>query len=504
VLGILVPRILHHFLFSMPSDSKAANTAKGCRGALSILIGAALSLASTSSWAHVSEQGFVLLLPTGVYTAAGIAVVVATLIALAVLPHQATETLFKAKRWSSRLTGTRFSRVTSLTALLVLIALVCLGWFGPRDPLKNLAPLGIWTLWWIGLVSAQGILGDLWHWLNPWHGIAHWLGSKNRNAPSPTTANNPRASVWPALLLLIGFYLLMLADIAPDDPARLAVVIGTYAVIAMVGITVLGASRWFTEFDFTAIVMRLYGYLAPLARSPKNTQQSGFGLPGWALLEHPVPSLSLALFALVMLGCGSFDGINETFWWLGVIGVNPLDFQGRSTIVTETVIGMLGANVILIVVFAACTALGLKLARGKAPQSQVTFKDFFCSLSLCVLPIALAYHVSHFIASFLVNVQYSVLAITDPLDQGADWLGLGQVYVTTGFLNNHHTVELLWLTQAAIVVAGHLLSILLSHGVAVRWFQTRQAAVWSQIPLAAFMVAYTFLGLWLLASPRGA
>jgi len=114
------------------------------------------------------------------------------------------------------------------------------------------------------------------------------------------------------------------------------------------------------------------------------------------------------------------------------------------------------------------------------------------------------YHVAHFMTAFLVNIQYTAAALTDPLNTGSDWLRLGQFYVTTGFLNNHHTVEIVWLTQAALVVFGHVVSILLSHNVAEALFPNRRTAFLSHLPLAVFMVAYTFLGLWLLASPRGA
>jgi len=454
---------------------------------LRFVLGVALLLIHSVGTAHVSEQGFVLLLPTKVYTAAGIAVVVGTLIALAFLPADRTHRLFAAFRWtrSNRLTPLR--KMTSLISLVVLIGLVLLGWFGPTDPLKNLLPLSVWTLFWIGLVSLHGMVGGVWQWVNPWHGIASWM-SKDSVQENPAYPVSATAPVWPALALFIGFYYLMLVDLA----------------LTLIGIAVFGRTRWFTEFDFFSVLLRLYGYLAPYSPSPKTPSQSGIGIPGWAILEHPKPSLSLALFALVMLGCGSFDGINETFWWLGIIGVNPLDFQGRSTIVTETVLGMVGTNLLLLVVFTACVGLGYWLAKRTPSPENPTFRSLFCQLALCVLPIALAYHVAHFIASFLVNLQYSAVALNDPLDSGSNWLGLGQYYVTTGFLNNHHTVEILWLAQAGIVVFGHVLSILLSHAVAVNAYQERRAAVVSQIPLAVFMVSYTFLGLWLLASPRGA
>jgi len=94
--------------------------------------------------------------------------------------------------------------------------------------------------------------------------------------------------------------------------------------------------------------------------------------------------------------------------------------------------------------------------------------------------------------------------LSDPFANGADFLDLGEFYVTTGFMNSHHTVEAIWLIQAAAVVIGHILSVLLAHAIAIKLFGNARRAMISQLPLAAFMVVYTFIGLWLLAAPRGA
>jgi len=186
------------------------------------VIATVVSACATPASAHVSEQGFVLLLPTEIYTAAGVAVVIATVMALALLPANIIHQVFTAKRWRTRHAKIPWSTATSLVVFAVLLALLYLGGFGPRDPLKNLLPLSIWTLWWIGLVALQGMLGDVWHWLNPWHGIARVLGLPGSDTSTPTQPSDPNAQVWPALLLFIGFYLFILADLAPDDPSRLA------------------------------------------------------------------------------------------------------------------------------------------------------------------------------------------------------------------------------------------------------------------------------------------
>jgi hypothetical protein len=110
---------------------------------------------------------------------------------------------------------------------------------------------------------------------------------------------------------------------------------------------------------------------------------------------------------------------------------------------------------------------------------------------------------SHFMITFLVDGQYLLAAIGDPLANGSNYMGLGQIRVTTGFLNTPDSVKQIWLTQAAIVVIGHILAVLVSHHAALTLFGTQRRAILSQLPIAAFMIGYTFFGLWLLATPRG-
>jgi len=89
------------------------------------------------------------------------------------------------------------------------------------------------------------------------------------------------------------------------------------------------------------------------------------------------------------------------------------------------------------------------------------------------------------------------------LAQGANLFGLGDIRVTTGFLNTMEPVRAIWLTQAGIVVIGHVLAVVVAHCRALEMFKTARAATLSQLPLGAFMILYTLFGLWLLAAPRG-
>ena len=447
---------------------------------------AALSLVPTSASAHVSEQGFVLLLPTDLYIAGGVATVVLTVLLLALLPPGAVSALFRPisplpspPRW--------LPAVTSCISFAVVAFLILIGVTGATDPLANPLPLYVWTVWWIGLVALQGLIGNHWRYINPWTGPLAVLRVR------PFLRLSRRLGHWPAVVTFLAFNAFVLADPAPSDPRRLAWIAGSYVALNFLGAVLFGL-RWLVQCEGITALMRAYRRIAPLRRMGSGL---ALGLWGWPAARRAAPTMAVAILSVVMLACGSFDGLNETFWWLAQIGVNPLEYPGRSALVGTTLTGLAAANLALIAIFAACIWLGIRLAR--ASEFGTAFRTFAPAL----LPIALGYHIAHYLTSFLVDIQWTVVATSDPLHIGADLLGLGEFYVTTGFFNTRASVRTIWLTQAGAVVIGHVVSILLAHALALRLYQDHRRATLSQIPLATLMVAYTLFGLWLLASPRG-
>ena len=440
--------------------------------------------------AHASEQGFVLLLPTDVYIFAGVASVALTVVLLALIPATLTSGIFRPLPLIRP--HLPMHHASSCAATLALAALIWIGVTGSRDPLANPLPLFIWTIWWVGLVTLQGLIGNHWRWTNPWTGIAALLTMITRmHAPY----RYPQfLGFAPAIVIFLAFAVLLLADPAPADPKRLAVFVSSYWYLTMLGIVLFGP-RWLLRAEALTILMRAYSRTSVFGRTgPKLA----VGLPGWKVINRPATPFGLAIFILILLGTGSFDGLNETFWWFGQLGLNPLEFPGRSAVITQNILGLMAANTALIAAFALSIWFGLKIARTEMGLTQA-----FCLFAPSILPIALGYHVAHYLTSFIVDGQYALKAATDPMARGSDLLGLGKFYVTTGFFNTAGTVRAIWLMQAGAVVVGHVIAILLAHALALQAFGTRRSATLSQIPLALFMVAYTFFGLWLLASPRG-
>lgn len=461
-----------------------------------VFLAAFVSICPVHLMGHPAEQGFVLLLPTDFYISSGIATVILTAVLLGIIPAGLTRKLCEIYQIPLITAPSGLHQFTSLCTLVILTALVWIGLVGSGDPLSNPLPLMIWTFWWAMLLFLQGIIGDIWKWINPWIGIHRllWGNSSARILKLPNWIGK-----WPSIIGFILFSIFALADIAPDYPPRLASFVACYWIYTFVLMCVFGSDEWLSRGECFTILFNLFSKIAPLSFQSGNFK---VGIPGWQIAKNSYSSL--AIFSLTTLAVGSFDGFNETFWWLARIGINPLEFPGRSAVAFQTVGGMLGAIILLHGVFAFCVWLGHHLASATESKSVTTYYAAFCRFALSVLPIALGYHFAHYLPSFMVNSQYLLAAISDPLTENADFLGLGVFYVTTGFFNTQETVRIILLTQCVAIVAGHVVAVLIAHAIALDIYESNRKAIFSQIPMAVFMALYTFLSLWLLASPRGA
>lgn len=448
-----------------------------------ILLVTALVLVFGPAVAHISEGALVLLLPTDLFATFGVAAVILTVVLTVFVPASVVKRLYLD---APLLADNRdVAHGFHVVGFLIYAGLVALGYWGPHDPLTNLLPLTVFTVWWICFLILQAIAGDLWHWLNPWLGPVNWVFRGRKTAKMPGWL-----AEWPALAGFLLFGLYYLSDLAPDDPSRLANFAAGYWLFTFAMCGVYGA-EWLRRGEFFTVLFSLVARLAIISWRP-----FAMHMPGRGVFQNPHFSVSLAVLSVSFLAVGSFDGLNETFWWMAQIGINPLAFPGRSAVIGPNILGLLGAVVLLNATFALSVWLGW-LAAGK----RVAFVSLYCRLALTMLPIAVGYHLAHYLTSIMVALQYWIAALNDPLGQGANLLGLAEFHVTTGFFNQHDTVLKIWLTQAGAIVLGHMVAVVLAHAVALDVFGKHWLAVKSQIFMVILMVSYTGFGLWLLASP---
>ena len=481
-------------------DARPASTARLKRFAAAIGLGTLAAVAAPAALAHAGERGFILLLPTGLFQAGGtIAVAVSFLVVIWIRASPLRRTFERARRVLFPVPRSYFG--WNVAASAVLVVLVAAGLEGSRDPLANPLPLSVWTLMWVGLTFAHAVLGYLWPIVNPWTAFAHLLRRvlDRTGGDDAGVLDWPEAlGAWPSVAVLLLFAWFELVHPAPQDPAILAFAVAGYSIFTVTGMVLFGNETWERNVEIFSRFFRIVSWIAPLRTVEEGgTRRLAATMPGARLLG--VDSLPAAgvVFVVVALATVSFDGLSRTFWWLDLVGENPLEHPGRTALVARNTLGLVGAAAALLAAYAITAAAG---ARWSGSSAAAALRRFVVS----IVPIAFGYHFAHYLPSFLVDAQYALKALSDPLDLGWNLLGTRDLHVTASFLTHHASVELIWYAQTAAIVAAHVAAVVVLHALAGEPREGRMAAVRGELPLTVLMIGYTLFGLWLLSTPVAA
>jgi hypothetical protein len=458
-------------------------------GGRHIAVATALTLLPQAALAHASERMTILTLPTGAsITGAALTVAVTALVAsrAARLPGFPARRLGESRAWLPE-------GAVSLISAVLLWALIAIGLFGSRDSLGNLLPLTVWTALWIALPLACVVLGDLWRPINPWTGpviaLRRLIGRRGG-------IGLHRLGHAPAVVGYLAFAWFEIVSLRPDDPAVLAKVVAAYWLVILL-LAVAEGEAWLQKGEAFTLFFSLIARIAPLWRERSGDRITHWaGPPGAQVLRMPPLPAGAVAFVTLVLASVTFDGLADTFWWLARIGINPLEFPGRSAVVGANTAGLLGVWALTAGTILGAIWLGFRLA-----GQQDRFGVMAGPVMLSFLPIAAGYHLSHYLVALLTNGQYLIVALNDPLARGWSLFGLPHHWESFGFLADRFWVAAIWGAQVAIILAAHLLAVLLSLRLLQR-DDTLSRHV--HLPVTLLMVAYTILGLWLLSTATGA
>lgn len=430
---------------------------------------AALALAPAEAAAHAFRTRYDLPLPLSFWlAAAGLTVALSFAVFAFALSSRARVSYPRRAVLPAHPFARHALRALSVCLFVVLIAA---GLFGTQDPFRNLLPAFVWIAWWIGFTYLTVLLGDLWGVMNPWKALyPARLGLRVRLPVA--------VGVWPATALLLAFAWVEIVWEGNAVPANIAYLALGYSVLTWAGMFLFGREAWLASGEVFAVYFSFLARLAPIeARGAKYYLRP----PAAGLLDPRALSLSEALFVIVMLAIVTFDGVRETPFW-------SLDHAHWTA---ATTLGLLATPCIFaLVVFAVCAVMARLTRQGSASELARLFVP-------TLLPIALAYHVAHYLSYLLVAGQVVIPLISDPLGRGWDLFGTAHYRVATDFVG----ARFAWYTSVIVIVTGHVLAMYVAHRLALERFSERRIARRSQYPFAALMVAYTMLSLWILAQP---
>src|SRR6185295_6795935 len=208
----------------------------------------ALTALGSDALAHALAQRYDLPLPLGYFLVAAGVVVAMTFVFLALFWRHREEPIEAHDYTIVRGTVPELV-VTSLQllAILTLTFLVVAGLFGNPGTFKNITPVAVWVIWWVGFGFLAAFIGNIWPLINPWgsaFGFAERLARPWASRLSFRIRYPPWLGVWPSCVLFLLFAWLELVAPGRDVPRNIAIAILIYSVFTWTGFVIFGRDTW--------------------------------------------------------------------------------------------------------------------------------------------------------------------------------------------------------------------------------------------------------------------
>ena len=317
----------------------------------------------------------------------------------------------------------------------ILFFLIAPGIIGNESSKTSVTPLILWVFLWIGVPTLGLLFGDVYAKFNPLNLVR-------------ISSNEPR-SVYVSCFLFLGLTWFELVWREPGNPLNIASVF----IVLFVSVNLI---RYFykksiIEVDPLLLLHYLYSKLKlfnskPYFRSLINNIGNLAKLNG---IEY---------FILLMIGTVTYDGLRETTFWYNQFGeqINNIWF---STIM------FLSMNLGTIIFYRFACYFAIKVGGSELKLNEVS-KLFGHTM----LPIAFAYHITHYLTLLLFETQTFIYRLNDPLGTGLNLFNVQEPEI-------NYFIEpiIIWGIQVAVTLLGHMLSVVLAHDLAVKLFGHQQS-----------------------------
>ena len=465
--------------------------------------------------------------------AAGMTVVTSFALVIDFLPAVLERTNYPRlalSRWRPFRLLTHWAVITCLRSVVLALSFVTLAaaLYGNPEPEHNIAPAMVWVVAWVGLTFACALVGNLWAVCNPFatlYDIGAWC--IRLAGITATTVARPYPAwlgTWPAV---VGLYALAYCEhvtTSAAQPRHIGVAMLIYSVFTLAGMTVFGRAPWLRNAETFSVAFALFGRFAPFdcrraldgsaaslgadqvasAAVPQAATELYLRAPAVGLLDDQHVSPSLLYFVLLLLSSVTFDGFVETSTWRQLAaGIEhasawPNEFGaalGQSPEQVIKTVALIGFPLLFVLPYVlSCAAM---VSAGIARRERHPFQTCISRFVLTLMPIAIAYHLSHYLTLLYATLHQLPTLLADPFGTGKPLFDLAPVDDMGQVMNVHSS----WTVIILLIIAGHVLAVYLAHVVALDLSDKRGVAIRSQLPLLAIMVVYTMVSLWLLAQP---
>ena len=372
-------------------------------------------------------------------------------------------------------------------ALLALV--VYAGFAGANQVSSNITPTFVYIIFWLGLVPASVLFGDVFRAFNPWLAAARLAGRALGHRRPPPLPYPDWLGYWPAAIGLLGFAWIELVSVRGDRPQFLATTIVVYSASTWVAMAVYGSDTWSRRGEAFSVYFNLLSRLSPvdarermiILRAPLSGLTRVPALPG------------LVAVVVVMIATVTFDGFSGGAVWQRMIpdllpGAGRLKPPFLAPLEVVYTLGMLFTLAAVAGFYLAAIAGIRAVAGGDIGRLARAFAP-------SLVPIAFAYVAAHYVSLLVLQGQSIAALASDPLGNGSDLVGTARWGVDYTLLS----ANAFWYLQLGFVIAGHIAGLALAHDRALTLYDDAKRAIRSQCWMLGAMIGFTCLALWLLS-----
>ena len=358
------------------------------------------------------------------------------------------ETLFSTKQ---SLPGKVFG-------FIILLLLTVPGLVNNEPAKTSITPLILWIFLWIAVPVLGLVFGDLYAKFNPLALVV------NREGVSQ--------NVYFASFLFLCLTWFELVWNKPGNPRHIGVVF--LVLLVVVSVVQRFYNKTIIEVDPLLLLHHLYSKMRitnskPVFRTLLNNISNLAQLKG---MEY---------FILLMIGTVTYDGLRETTFWF--------DLFGSQTYETSfSTVAFLLMNLLIIVFYRFACYFAIQVSGEDLNLNEISLK-----FGHTMLPIAFAYHVTHYLSLLLFEFQTVVYRLNDPFGFGWNLFNVQEPEV-----NYFLEPIALWTIMVIVTLAGHMLSVVLAHDLSVKLFG-HQKSDKTQYVFLFITVALTLQALFVLS-----
>ena len=359
-----------------------------------------------------------------------------------------------------KLFSTNQSFSGKLFGFLILALLTVPGLVSNEAAKVSISPLILWVFLWIGVPVLGLLFGDLYAKFNPLSILVNREG-KSKN-------------VYIASFLFICLTWFELVWSKPGNPRHIGIV------FLILFLTVSAIQKFYKktiiEVDPLLVLHHLYSKMrvtnkAPVFKTLLNNLANLSQLKG---MEY---------FILLMIGTVTYDGLRETTFWFNIFGTRTYE-------TAFSTLAFLSMNLIVIIFYRFACYFAIRVSGEDLNLNEISLK-----FGHTMLPIAFAYHVTHYLGLLLFESQTFLYRLNDPLGFGWNLFNAQEAAVEY-FLEP----VVLWTIMVIVTLAGHMLSVVLAHDLSVKIFG-HQKSDKTQYIFLFITVALTLQALFVLSVP---